>query len=58
MDEEYYDDYRDSLLEYGTRCDEAYDRMKQEELDDATERRMKSSSRINPHLDFIPTTAA
>jgi hypothetical protein len=58
MDEEYYDDYRDSLLEYGSRSDEAYERMKQDELDDATERRLKSSSGINPHLDFIPNEAA
>jgi hypothetical protein len=58
MDEEYYDDYRDSLLEYGSRCDEAYDRMKQDELDDATERRLKTGDGINPHLDFMPEEAA
>jgi hypothetical protein len=57
MDEDFYDDYRDSLLEWGDRCDQAYDEMKQEELDREVDRRLKSSMGINRNLDQQPDAA-
>jgi hypothetical protein len=57
MDEDFYDDYRDSLLEWGSRCDQAYDEMKQEELDREVDRRLKGTMGINRNLDQQPDAA-
>jgi hypothetical protein len=55
MDEDFYDDYRDSLVEYGNRVDEAWMDLAQERLDDEVEsRRLKGSAGINPKFDVEP----
>lgn len=58
MDEDFYGDYRDDLLDWGDRCDRAYDDMKQEELDREVDRRLSGTMGINRNQDSQPEAAA
>ena len=54
MDEDFYGDYRDNLLDEGTRVDQAWMDLAQEQLDNDVDRRLRGTLGMNRSLDQQP----
>jgi hypothetical protein len=54
MDDDFYGDYRDNLIDEGSRVDQAWMDLAQEQLDNDVDRRLRGSMGINPKFDMEP----